>query len=56
VKTGFLNIAVIAEGVETVHQLSLIKSMQCEFGQGYLFSKPLDGGQAQAYLTGGLTG
>jgi diguanylate cyclase (GGDEF)-like protein len=49
-----LNIAVIAEGVETAHQLSLIKSMNCEFGQGYLFSKPVDGGQAQAYLKGGL--
>jgi EAL domain-containing protein (putative c-di-GMP-specific phosphodiesterase class I) len=53
-----LNIAVIGEIVETAHQLSLIKSMQCEFGlgQGYRFAKPVDGGQAQAYLTGGLTG
>jgi diguanylate cyclase (GGDEF)-like protein len=49
-----LNIAVIAEGVETAHQLSLIKSMHCEFGQGYLFSKPVDGSHALAYLKEGL--
>jgi len=50
-----LNIAVIAEGVETAQQLSLIKAMQCEFGQGYLFSRPVDGRQALAYLKEGFT-
>jgi len=49
-----LNIAVIAEGVETAAQLSLIKSMQCEFGQGYLFSRPVDSGQALAFLKEGI--
>jgi len=49
-----LNITVIAEGVETAHQLSLIKSMHCEFGQGYLFSRPVDSNQALVYLKEGL--
>ena len=49
-----LNITVIAEGVETASQLSLIKAMQCEFGQGYLFSRPVDKDQALAYLKEGL--
>ena len=36
-----LNISVIAEGIETVEQLLTLQSLDCEFGQGYLFSKPL---------------
>ena len=37
-----LGMKVIAEGVETVAQLSELQALGCEFGQGYLFSKPLD--------------
>jgi len=33
---------VIAEGVETGEQLALLRSLGCEFGQGYFFSKPLE--------------
>lgn len=36
-----LGIKVIAEGIENVEQLSLLKGIGCDFGQGYLFSKPL---------------
>ncbi|MGL5278522.1 MAG: sensor domain-containing protein [Cetobacterium sp.] len=36
-----LNLKVIAEGVETVEDLGLLKSMKVDFIQGYLFSKPL---------------
>jgi diguanylate cyclase (GGDEF)-like protein len=36
-----LQIKVIAEGVETKAQLSTLCDLDCEFGQGYLFSKPL---------------
>lgn len=32
---------VIAEGVETKEQLDLLKSFDCGYAQGYLFSKPL---------------
>ncbi len=36
-----LGIKVVAEGIETQQQLTILKSMGCDFGQGYLFSKPL---------------
>lgn len=34
---------VIAEGVETPGQVALLRSLHCEYGQGYFFSKPIDG-------------
>jgi diguanylate cyclase (GGDEF)-like protein len=33
---------VVAEGVETLDQLKQLSALQCEHGQGYLFSKPVD--------------
>jgi EAL domain-containing protein (putative c-di-GMP-specific phosphodiesterase class I) len=32
---------VIAEGVETIEHRSILHSLGCEYGQGYLFAKPL---------------
>ena len=32
---------IVAEGVETTTQLTMLKSIGCEFAQGYLFSKPV---------------
>ena len=37
-----LNMDVIAEGIETVHQLTQLKVLKCQYGQGYLVSKPID--------------
>jgi diguanylate cyclase (GGDEF)-like protein len=34
-----LNIKVVAEGIENEMQLNFIKNRNCEFGQGYFFSK-----------------
>ncbi|MGZ6143621.1 MAG: putative bifunctional diguanylate cyclase/phosphodiesterase, partial [Myxococcales bacterium] len=42
--------ALVAEGVETVDQLERLRSMGCEFGQGWLFSRPMDAAQADALL------
>ncbi len=36
-----LGMDVIAEGVETSEQLAKLRSLGCEYGQGYFFSKPL---------------
>ena len=36
-----LGMRTIAEGIETAGQLALLTALQCDEGQGYLFSKPL---------------
>ena len=36
-----LEMIVVAEGVETEEQFAILREMNCQFGQGYLFSKPL---------------
>jgi diguanylate cyclase (GGDEF)-like protein/PAS domain S-box-containing protein len=36
-----LKMMVVAEGVETEEQFAILLDMNCQFGQGYLFSKPL---------------
>ena len=36
-----MSLEIIAEGIETVEQLDLLKKEGCDQGQGYLFSKPL---------------
>lgn len=36
-----LKMRVIAEGIETESQLLLLQNLGCDYGQGYLFSKPL---------------
>jgi EAL domain-containing protein (putative c-di-GMP-specific phosphodiesterase class I) len=38
-----LGLAVIAEGIETEGQRSALAGMGCDFGQGYLFARPLPG-------------
>ncbi|MGK7904969.1 MAG: EAL domain-containing protein [Hormoscilla sp.] len=38
-----LGLDVIAEGIETPQQRDILRSLDCEYGQGYLFSRPLDG-------------
>ena len=36
-----LDMIVVAEGVETLEQYTILMDMNCHFGQGYLFSRPL---------------
>ncbi len=36
-----LHLEVVAEGIETENQLKQLQSLGCQFGQGYLFSKPV---------------
>ena len=49
-----LGLRVVAEGIEKEEQLALVRSLDCESGQGYLFSKPLDHDRATALLKTGL--
>ncbi|WP_147534586.1 EAL domain-containing protein [Bacillus marasmi] len=43
--------SVVAEGVETTEQLSLLKALSCDEIQGYYYSKPLDGHHFRKWLT-----
>ena len=45
-----LNLDVVAEGVETIEQLILLKKLHCKYGQGYYFSKPLSAKEAGSLL------
>ena len=36
-----LGLEVVAEGIERVEQIDLLRSLGCEYGQGYFFSTPL---------------
>jgi diguanylate cyclase len=52
-----LNVRCVAEGVETVEQLTLLQQLGCDFAQGFLFSGPVDamslGGWLDRHLTAG---
>ena len=45
-----LQLEVIAEGVETAPHLAQLTELGCEYGQGYLFAKPLDASRARMLL------
>jgi diguanylate cyclase (GGDEF)-like protein/PAS domain S-box-containing protein len=45
-----LNFEVIAEGVEMNHQLVNMQNMQCQFGQGFLISVPMEPGAIDAWV------
>lgn len=37
-----LNLCIVAEGVEELHQLELLQTYECDMLQGYLFEKPME--------------
>ncbi|HYX14163.1 MAG TPA: EAL domain-containing protein [Nostoc sp.] len=45
-----LGMDVTAEGVETKEQLAFLRKLNCEYGQGYFFSRPLDNTAAVALI------
>jgi diguanylate cyclase (GGDEF)-like protein len=46
-----MDMKVVAEGIETPAQLAQLRSLNCDFGQGYLFSKPLPADQIVELLS-----
>ena len=48
-----LGMQVVAEGVELTDQLSVLKELGCEFGQGFLFSPALDATDAARFIESG---
>ncbi|MGF1568303.1 MAG: putative bifunctional diguanylate cyclase/phosphodiesterase [Nodosilinea sp.] len=46
-----LGMIVIAEGIETEEQLAHLKTLNCDQGQGYLFSRPLSKAAAENILS-----
>jgi len=45
-----LNLEVVAEGIETVHQYHQLRVLACQYGQGYLFSMPVRSPDAESLL------
>ena len=43
-----LNVAPLAEGIETEQELEFLKSCHCTLGQGFLFSKPVEADELTA--------
>jgi diguanylate cyclase (GGDEF)-like protein/PAS domain S-box-containing protein len=46
-----LNMTVVAEGIETPEQFAILLDMKCEFGQGYLFSRPVPASEVVQLLS-----
>ncbi len=45
-----LGLNIVAEGIETIHQLHQLRILGCEYGQGYLFSRPVPAEEATVIL------
>ena len=49
-----LGLQVVAEGIETREQYQLLRAAGCDYGQGYLFARPLSADDFAALLVGDL--
>lgn len=45
-----LNLEVVAEGIESIHQYHQLRILSCKYGQGYLFSTPLASPDAEILM------
>ena len=45
-----LGMKAVAEGIETREQLVMLQSLECHYGQGFLFSEPLKAAAASRFL------
>jgi len=46
-----MGMEVVAEGVETLSQLMQLRKLKCQYGQGYLFSRPVDADSVSAWIS-----
>ena len=46
-----MGMEVVAEGVETLSQLTQLRKLKCQYGQGYLFSRPVDADSVSAWIS-----
>ena len=51
-----LGVRTIAEGIEGAEQLDVLRDLDCHYGQGYYFSRPLSGDAVADLLKAGLDG
>lgn len=51
--SDYLGLVIIAEGIENSEQLPFLRSINCEYAQGFLFSKGLDAQSATSLLAKG---
>jgi len=47
-----LGMNTVAEGIETEAQAAVVRQLNCDKGQGYLFSRPLAAAELEQWLTG----
>ena len=47
---SFLNVPIVAEGVETEEQLAFLKEIGCDIVQGYYFSKPVEPKEFEKFI------
>lgn len=45
-----LDMKVVCKGIENLEQMAQINTLDCDYGQGYLFSKPLSVEEVNLYL------
>lgn len=51
-----LNLEVVAEGIETPEQAAYLKGLGCSYGQGYLFSRPVEAEMAGSLIAAEFRG
>jgi EAL domain-containing protein (putative c-di-GMP-specific phosphodiesterase class I) len=48
-----LNLDVIAEGVELKDQLETVRNLECQYGQGFFFARPMAAAAMEAWIKNG---
>ncbi|HEX7471599.1 MAG TPA: EAL domain-containing protein, partial [Candidatus Limnocylindrales bacterium] len=51
-----LDLRIVAEGIEQTEQLDRLRQLGCEFGQGYLFARPMSAAGIERVIADGLPG